>query len=132
VIMPRRTGARNPRIRSVGELWLYLGGPIVWAAHFSLLYGIEAVICSGFGRSSLKSQFWLIALGLTAVALITLLCFIAWQLALRRRDYNATNKTDRSSFLRDMSIALVALAMIGVLWSTMPALVLPVCTTATG
>jgi hypothetical protein len=113
-------------------LWLYLGGPIVWAAHFSLLYGIEAAICSGFGRSSLGRQFWLIALGLTAVALTILLCFIAWQLALRRHDHNAAHNTNKSSFLRDMSIALVALATIGVLWSTLPALVLPVCTTATG
>ena len=104
----------------------------MWAAHFSLLYGLEAAICSGLGRSSLESQFWLIALGLTAVALITLLCFVAWQLALRRRDRNAMNKTNGSPFLRDLSIALVALAMIGVLWSTLPALLIPVCTTATG
>ena len=130
--MARRTGARNIRTRSVGALWLYLSGPIVWAAHFSLLYGLEAAICSGLGRSSLENKFWLIALGLTAVALITLLCFIAWQLALRRHDHNAANKINRSPFLRDMSIALVALATIGVLWSTLPALVLPVCTTAAG
>jgi hypothetical protein len=130
--MARPTGARNIRTRSVGALWLYLSGPIVWAAHFSLLYGLEAAICSGLGRSSLESQFWLIALGLTAVALITLLCFVAWQLALRRRDRNAMNQTNGSPFLRDLSIALVTLAMIGVLWSTLPALLIPVCTTATG
>ena len=129
--MARRTGVRNIRTRSVGALWLYLSGPIVWAAHFSLLYGLEAAICSGPGGSSLESQFWLIALGLTAAALI-LLCFVAWQLALRRHDHNAANKTNKSPFLRDLSIALVALATIGVLWSTLPALVLPVCTTATG
>ena len=130
--MARRTGARNIRIGSVGALWVYFTGPIVWAAHFSLLYGLEAAICSGPGRSSLKSQFWLIALGLTAVALITLLCFVAWQVSLRRHDHNAMNKTNRSPFLRDLSIALVALAMIDVLWSTLPALVIAVCTTATG
>ncbi len=130
--MARRTGARNIRIRSVGALWLYLSGPIVWAAHFSLLYGLEAAICSGLGRSSLENKFWLVALGLTAVALITMLCFVAWQLRLRRHDHKAANKLNRPPFLRDMSIALVALSMIGVLWSTLPALVLPVCTTAAG
>jgi hypothetical protein len=130
--MAKRIGAVNLRIRPVGELWLYLSGPIVWAVHFSLLYGLEALICSGFGRSSLGRQFWLIALGLTAVALITLVWFTARQLALRRHDHNATRKTNRSSFYRDMSIALVGLAMIGVLWSTLPALVVPVCATAAG
>ena len=129
--MARRTGARNIRTRSVGTLWLYLSGPLVWAAHFSLLYGLEAAICSSPGRSSLMSQFWLIALGLTAAAL-TLLCFLARQLALRRHEHGAINKTNGSPFLRDLSIALVALAMIGVLWSTLPALVIAVCTTATG
>ena len=128
--MARRTGARKIRTRSVGALWLYFSGPFVWAAHFSLLYGIEAAICSGLGRSSLESKFWLVALGLTAAALITLGCFVAWQLRLRRHDHNAANKINRSPFLRDVSIALVALAVIGVLWSTLPALVLPVCTTA--
>ena len=129
--MPRRTGAKNLRIRSARELWLYLAGPIVWAAHFSLLYGIEAAICSGLGRSFLGKQFWLIALGLTAVALITLLCFIRWQLALGRHDHN-TRSERSAAFLRDMSIGLVALAIIGVLWSTLPALVLPVCATVAG
>ena len=130
--MARRTGARNIRTRSVGALWLYLTGPIVWAAHFFLLYGLEAAICSGLGTSSLASKFWLIALGLTAVALTALLCFSAWQLALRRRDHNASNKIDKSPFLRDLSMSLVALATFGVLWSTVPALILPVCTTAAG
>jgi hypothetical protein len=120
------------RIRSVGTLWLSLTGPIVWAAHFSLLYGIDAAICSGFGMSFLEKYFWLLALSLTALALITLLCFMAWQFAVRRRNHHATNTSIGSSFLRDTSIALAALAMVGVLWSTLPAVVLPVCATVAG
>jgi hypothetical protein len=120
------------RIRSVGALWLSLTGPIVWVAHFSLLYGIDAAICSGFGMAFLERHFWLLALGLTALALITLLCFIAWQFAVRRRNDHAPNNGSGSPFLRDTSIALAALAMIGVLWSALPAMLLPACATAAG
>jgi hypothetical protein len=112
--------------RSVSALWLYFGGPIVWAAHFFLLYGIEVLICTGFGTSSLAQRFWIVALALTALALV-LLCFMAWHVAVERSDDRRGTGIESAAFYRPTSIGLAVLAMFGVLWATLPALLLPAC-----
>ena len=93
--------------------WAFLlGGLIVWAAHFFLLYGIASV----FPGTSLAR--WL-----TLIATIPALAAnggLLWLAAARRL-------TDGSDELRNWTIGLgaagAALSLVAVLWQALPAII---------
>jgi hypothetical protein len=117
-----RTGSR-----STGELALALAGPTVWAVHFFLMYGAEVVICTGPAATSRAGQALPVAIALTVVAMVGLLCILVRRFALDRQAHQAADDTHGSLFWRDASTALAALAMLGVLWVALPAILLPAC-----
>ena len=90
---------------------LLLGGLIVWAAHFFLLYGIASV----FPGDPIAS--WL-TIAATVVALAAIAALL-WLLAARR----LRGGDDRFGRWRDAVAALGAgLSFIAVLWQGLPAL----------
>ena len=97
--------------------WLF--GPIVWAAHFFLTYGIAAFA----GMSSdvtWQGQIRLvILLAPAAVALSALVGFLVWQC----RGVRARRTEDTPSFLTKTAIALTVLALVGVAWTTVGVLI---------
>ena len=113
--------------RSTGELALLLAGPTVWAVHFFLMYGAEVLICTGPVATSRGGQLLPVAIALTAVAMTGLLCILVRRFALDRQAHQATEDIHGSLFWRDASTALAALAMLGVLWVALPAMLLPAC-----
>jgi hypothetical protein len=109
--------------RWLGDFALLLSGPLVWAAHFFSMYGAEAVICTGPDAASRGEQLLPVATALTAAAMAGLIGILGRRFAVSRRARRAT----KSLFWRDAPTALAALAMLGVLWVALPALLLPVC-----
>jgi hypothetical protein len=113
--------------RSIGELALLLAGPLVWAAHFFSMYTAETLFCIGPGAASRGGQLVLVAGTLTAAALGAVLAMLAARPSLGRTAPQATEAIARSLFWRDAPTALAALAMLGVLWTALPVLLVPAC-----
>lgn len=90
-------------------LWI-ASAALVWAAHFALLYGFTALACGrGFGGA----VPW-VAGGATLAA-IGALALIAWR---HRR---------RGEFSAWLTLALAGLALLAVLYETVPLFIVPIC-----
>jgi hypothetical protein len=113
--------------RSITVLLVWLFGPIVWTAHFFMMYGTAAALCMGLARDSAAGQSRLIAVVLTVLAIALLLCFAAWQLVGYRRNLSDGPVDAALLFMRTTAIALAILALIGVVWVAVPAMVLSPC-----
>jgi hypothetical protein len=96
--------------------WLF--GPIVWAAHFFLVYGIAA-FAGMHSDAAWQGQIRLISLALATVALLALVGFLVWQ----SRGFRARRTEDTPSFFTRTAIALTVLALIGVAWTTIGAFI---------
>lgn len=86
-------------------------GAIIWAAHFGVIYGGQAVACAA-GRPGLVPP---IVIGSSAVALVLLLVAVgmAWR--------------HRHGFMGAMAIGIAALSALAIVWEAAPALALPSC-----
>jgi hypothetical protein len=113
--------------RSIGHVALLVAGPLVWAAHLFLMYAAETLVCTGPGAASRGGQLALAAAALTAAALAVLLTILVIRPALDRSARQAAEGIARSSFWHDTPAALAALAMLGVLWTALPVLLVPAC-----
>jgi hypothetical protein len=116
-----------PKTESISELLLCFAGPMVWAAHFFVMYGVEALICTGPIAPSDNRYFQPVPIAATVLALVSLLCFLTWQWAWSMRDEPERGVGDGLRFLRRTSTALAALATLGVLWTALPTALLPAC-----
>ena len=100
-----------------------LAGPLIWAAHFFVMYGAATLICSSTsGRNG--ALFLPFAMLCTAIALATLLNLIAGQLIRLSHQEPHSDQPDGSRFLQRGSIILGAAAVLAVLWSAVPAVML--------
>ena len=97
----------------------------VWAVHFLAIYGLTALACArGFAAQRVLG-IEVVALGIavaTLIAAAALVLVIARALGGRRRGAD-----DSEDFLRWMSAAAGALALVAIVWEALPALVVPVC-----
>ena len=96
-------------------IWL-LAGPIVWAAHFFLVYGVEAVICTRAASPSVAMRWIIVAA--TAVALGVL-----FVLVLRLMEEHEMP----SAFLRQVPITLALISMAAIAGAAISGLSLPAC-----
>lgn len=101
-----------------------LAGPIVWAAHFFVVYGPEAIICTR-AASPAYAMRWVVAVA-TATAIGTLSIFLFRQLIRRRKT------RDTAAFLNGVSIALMLISMAAIAGVAAGSLSLPACTPAAG
>ena len=120
-----RTGASSIRVTII---WLF--GPIVWAVHFFLLYGIATVLCTG-PEASQPGLVRLLALALTALALAAMACFVMLQF-FGGSSRNASRLETVTTFLRATAIALAGLATVGIIWVAVGAMLTPACTNPSG
>lgn len=100
-------------------LWA-LAGPIVWATHFFLVYGVEAVVCTRADSPSVAMR-WIVA-GATAVALCALIIVVMRQ----RKD------RDAALFLREVSIILAFVSMAAIAGAGISGLSLSACLSPAG
>jgi hypothetical protein len=109
---------------------LTLGGLLVWAAHFALIYAITAFICA---RGLQGRQLW----GLGALPLATglaTLAALAAALAIlligRRRHRAARGQHDAKAvdvFMNYCTMALAGLSLLAIIWNAVPILIVPAC-----
>jgi hypothetical protein len=110
-----------PAVRPLRDLLRAFTGPALWFAHFTVVYGAEALICRAPSPAGARVMIVFVA-SATAVAIAALGAF-AWSLMRRRAPHG---------FLRTIALALAALSTLGVTWTTLPALWLPACATPAG
>lgn len=112
------------------QIFTTLAGFLIWFAHFNFIYGVHALVCArGFAGVRV--------LGMDAVdfsILIATLIALAgtlWVLrsALRRGEVNSLEAAGESSaaFMRFLAITIAAGAVIAILWSALPALLIGAC-----
>lgn len=84
--------------------WLLvaLTGPILWAAHFFVVYGLEAVVCAN-ARFPIATMQWIVAIA-TAAAVAGAAAFLIWRF--RQRSAEA----DVLAFLREISLVLALIS----------------------
>ena len=113
------TDTRRPLRHFIGAL----AGPIIWAAHFFVIYGAEALVCRRMS-SPLPSIIWIVGVA-TTLALVALLTKLA-------RDYRCQQDKACDPFLYRLSTALILISAGAVVAQALPALRLPACTAIAG
>lgn len=116
------------RVRPLGDLLQLFAGPAVWFAHFVVLYGAEALICTP-PLASPRAMSW-IALVATLAAIAALGAFVA--MALRRPVPDPANRRHDAAFLRGTALLLAVLSAVAMVWAAVPAALLPVCAPPAG
>ena len=104
-----------------------LAGPAIWAVHFFVLYASEGFLCAA-GPLAAADAVRLISLTATTIAVAALLVFLGWQGPRGWRRQRAA-AIDAVAY-RDISMGLAVMALLAVIWSALPAILLPVCTPA--
>ena len=112
--------------RSIKGLGFVLAGPAIWAVDFFVLYASEGFLCAAGPLAA--DAVRLISLTATTIAVATLLVFLGWQAQRGWRRQRAA-AIDPGAY-RDISMGLAVLALLAVIWSALPAILLPVCTPA--
>jgi hypothetical protein len=113
------------KARLLSEFLIVLVGPMGWAAHFFILYGAEALVCTR-ATSPSHALRW-INLVATAVALCALAGLLIRQYRTRR-----SKRDDAGVFLRDASAWLALISIGGICGMALSAWHLPPCLPPTG
>ena len=116
--------------RFVPKLVFMLGGLIVWAAHFTAVYGLNALACARDFVGWRVLGIGVVPLGVIAATVLALAA-AGWILAqaLRwRGPWGGESRGDASNeFLRYATASLAGLSLIAILWDGLPALIVPPC-----
>jgi hypothetical protein len=98
----------------------WLAGPLVWAAHFLVVYASESVLCTrGWGAGT--------HLTLIMVASVAALVLLSAAFASSRRALAASG-SDGARFMEQVAAALSLLGALAITWTTLPGLLLSACT----
>lgn len=113
--------------RSVGTLLLSLAGPLIWALHFAVVYGVQHVACATLGGN--RADFWIqtSVIVATVVALLSLLLIIVKPDVVLRIDRNGGMSQNTQVLLLGIMRLLALLSFFGVLWAGVAAFFLPAC-----
>lgn len=111
--------------RSITGLAFVLTGPAIWAAHFFALYATEEFICDGGPLAAAAAAVRPIGLTITVIAVAVLSIFLSWQAVQDLRTKRAT-AIDAYAFHK-VSVGLAAIALLAVIWSALPVMLLPAC-----
>lgn len=108
-------------VRPLTDLLRLFVGPGVWFAHFTFVYGVEALICTPpVTRPGVMS--WVGA----AATVAALAALIAFAFMTMRRPVNRTEHTG-AAFLLGAASLLALLSGLAVIWTAFPLAVLPAC-----
>jgi hypothetical protein len=114
--------------RPATDLFAVFIPPALWFAHFGVLYGAEALLCTP-PAAARGTLVWIGALFTVAT-----LAALAW-FALQRRPRPSADRADAhigAAFLRSVGLLLTLLAALGVVWTAFPIAFLPVCAPPAG
>lgn len=111
-------------VRPFRDFLRVLIAPAIWFAHFSVLYGAEALICIGPTADRGTTLGWTVFLATAAAStgLITLVVRL-----LRSGKMAPRKSEDGTAWLRRTSLLLTLLSALGIVWTTLPTVVLSAC-----
>ena len=112
--------------RSLGMLIMALSGLLVWSAHFGLLYGLQTAFCTVAPAGWSVRELRIAGLVLTAVAVMAVLVLARYP-RLGTSPGADIAGADNMRFLRQTSMAASILALLAMLWTILPLLLLPAC-----
>lgn len=92
---------------------LLLGGLLIWAAHFGAAYAIASISFEVAGKTTLAARALLMVAGAAAAIACVLLCRAALRMP---------RQTPLDAFWRTVSLAGAVIALIAVVWQTLPAI----------
>lgn len=117
----------STRVRPLTDLLRLFIGPGLWFAHFTVLYGAEALICTPPVTPG-RAMIWIAAIA-TIAALCALALFVA---RLMRQPPPEDREHTGAAFLRITALMLAMLSALGVVWTASPIALLPVCAPPVG
>lgn len=103
-------------------------GLYAWAAQFTVVYGFTAVACArGFAHASVFGigivRLIIVAASVAAFA-VTAIAFVR-SLRAHRRSGEATSQRD--GFLVYLTVLISGLSLVAIVWTGLPAFLIPVC-----
>jgi len=114
----------------MGRSLFMVGGLIVWAIQFGVIYAFNALACArGFSRITVLSvgivPFAVAAATLVAALATALILFAAY----RRRGPSSDAEGDRrtAGFMRYTTMTVAALALVAIVYNGVPAFIVPPC-----
>lgn len=117
------------------SLWRLALPPTIWALHFVASYGAAALVCARLGgdaQAVVALRGGIVALALVALVAIGALGRRAWRQWDMMRDREWENDQahgeDRHQFLGHAAFLLAVISAIGVIYVTLPALLVEGCT----
>ncbi|MFC7517581.1 hypothetical protein ACFQUU_21445 [Herbaspirillum sp. GCM10030257] len=107
----------------VRSLLLLSSGPLVWAIHFLLIYGLTGIVCA---RPGLQPEWLGIGILGWGIAMATIIA-IGGILAIHLRIRRMRNDSADNDFIYRTSAWLGVLAGIAIVWEALPVLLVPAC-----
>lgn len=118
------------RVRHHEKFWQLtaysLLGPLLWAAHLGILYGVHHVACVA-SRNAAEVWAWVATGAATTLFVAALIVQIVWPAAVLRAFGAPIEETDLGVFLMPVARWLSALSIFGVVAAAGAVVVLPVC-----
>lgn len=113
----------------IGKMLFMTGGLLIWALHFTLLYGFNAVACArGFADNNVfgVGVMPLVIGALTVLALAATAAVLARAVASGgARSMSPQGDSDR--FLSYAAAVVAALSLLAIIWNALPAFVVRAC-----
>lgn len=100
----------------MGRWLLFLGGPLIWAAHFGLIYAIASLSVVAAGETTAAAR---VAIGASGLGAALACAVLAW------RALKAGAQDELGRFMRMVGGVGAIIGLIAVIWQTLPALALP-------
>lgn len=116
------------RVRPLSDFFQLLTGPGIWFAHFVVLYGSEAYICTPPVVAPGAMTWVGGAATLTAIAALAAFATCV----MRRPGVEPDSRHTGAAFLRGATLLLMLLSAIAVIGVAFPIAVLPVCAPPAG
>jgi hypothetical protein len=114
--------------RSGFALLAMLAGLVACGAHFTLLYAMTTLACLRPHSTEPAFNIRIASIAITTIVLGALAIYLAGRFRRSAADPGQTD-SDSGRFLDFVTVALVFLASVGILWVTLPGLMITDCRT---
>ncbi|MCY0096944.1 hypothetical protein [Hoeflea ulvae] len=116
------------------SLWMITFAGSIWAVHFVVCYGATAAVCAKLGGDAAAIMTLRLALGGFTLLALAGIAFVGWRSWVQwdfLNDWNyehaLAGKEHRHEFLGHASFLLSIISFIGVIYVSLPVLVLETC-----
>lgn len=110
--------------RFTPTLFFIWGGLLVWAADFLFVYVFAALACARGFVDQRVAGFPIVPFAITLASIVALLATAALMWRALRRAHGNARADEHSRFILFLAIALSALALVAIVWTALPPLLL--------